>query len=70
MKLPLSTKFEDHDYCPNCGSCMIGDPIPIQEQRQFGGEKHFKRWIGIEDARADRLSAIQCPDCGENFPAY
>lgn len=70
MKLPLTTKFEDHDHCPKCGSSMIGEPIPIQDRRQFDRETHFKRWIGIEDARTDRLSSIQCPDCGVKFPAY
>lgn len=66
----MAARFEDfYDTCPKCGANMIGDPIPEKDRRLFG-DTHFKRWIGVEDSRTDRLSSIQCAECGADFPPY
>lgn len=71
LDLPIKQKFEDaHDSCPKCGSSIIGEPIPEESRHHFGKATHFSRWIGIQDFRNDRLSVIECPDCGAQWPAY
>jgi predicted RNA-binding Zn-ribbon protein involved in translation (DUF1610 family) len=62
-------RFEDrHPSCPSCGKSMIGEPIPKDRQHLYGAT-HFMRWIGITNPQADKLSCVECPDCGKQFPS-
>jgi hypothetical protein len=55
--------LEDNlEYCPFCGSCLQGDPIPKEKQHHYNAT-HFSRKIGISSLEEDRVVRWQCPDC-------
>ena len=51
------------EYCPHCGICLQGDPIPEEAQESFGAT-HFSRKIGRYDLNKDVVIEYSCPDCG------
>lgn len=58
------------DYCPHCGSCWLGEPIPAEIQEHYHGT-HWRREIGIDGGQLgiyDGVVAYACPDCLECVP--
>lgn len=54
-----------HDTCPECGTSLIGDPIPSEDRGAFGHAAHFRREIGVEIRGVyDGVLYWKCPDCG------
>jgi predicted RNA-binding Zn-ribbon protein involved in translation (DUF1610 family) len=49
--------------CPHCGVSLIGNKIPEEDRKWFGGKSNFKREIGIYDTVKDRTVKFRCPDC-------
>ena len=58
------TRIRDLDNCPECGESWIGNPIPEESQKHYGGKKFFGRIIGVEDPEIyDGVSWWMCPVC-------
>lgn len=58
------------DNCPKCKANWLGEEIPKDIQEHYSGT-HWKREIAIDGGFSgiyDGTVAIQCPDCGEEFP--
>jgi len=61
------------DNCPECGSDMLGDPIPQEyiDAGHYGNKTHFSRCMGFEVREVyDGVLIWQCPDCGHYWPRF
>lgn len=54
--------MDNKENCPNCGSNLQGEPIPVESQRNYGAT-HFSRKIGIYSRETDKTVEWKCPDC-------
>ncbi|MEJ9280649.1 hypothetical protein [Ureibacillus thermosphaericus] len=57
---------DNKEFCPFCGSCLQGDPIPEEDQHHYGAT-HGSRKIAIYSLEEDRTVKWQCPDCGKEW---
>jgi predicted RNA-binding Zn-ribbon protein involved in translation (DUF1610 family) len=51
--------------CTECGTNLVGPPIPEERREEYGGRTHFSRLIGISNGEA--VVAFRCPDCEATF---
>lgn len=62
---------EQDNPCPKCGQSDLGGVIPEDIAHHYGGGRgraiHWRKHIGIYDARKDRTVSWQCSKCSHNW---
>ena len=59
------------DNCQKCNVSFKGEKIPDDMAKNYAGDGYWRRDIGIDGGYLgiyDGIVALQCPDCGHEFP--
>lgn len=49
--------------CPQCGCSWVGNPIPEELRKEYGGRRYFTRLVQNYDWKTKKVVAYECPDC-------
>lgn len=66
----MKNKANEPTNCPACKVSLLGDKIPADISRFYGGT-HWKREQGVVDPlKYDGVYYYECPDCAHTWGGY